>query len=202
MSNRAARERSTIIMALASALCMIVQIALATHAQADDSEVLKRLRDGRHVLMIRHAQAPGTGDPAQFRIGDCRTQRNLNDSGRAQARAIGDWFKARGISAAQVYSSQWCRCLDTATLMDIGEPIELPALNSFYELTSNREPNLRALREFLATRRAADSPIVLVTHQVTIAAISERYASSGEGILIEIDDDEQYTVRARLQFGD
>lgn len=152
--------------------------------------------------MIRHALAPGNGDPPGFRLGDCATQRNLDERGRAQARGIGAWLRSRGITTARVFSSQWCRCLETARLLGIGPVIGLPALNSFYDRPGDQEPNLRALREFLAARPAGDPPAVLVTHHVTIAALAGADVSSGEGVLLEVEDGERYTVRARLRFED
>ena len=184
-------------------LCLFLAQALPmapAKAQADADEAMRRLTGGEHVLMVRHALAPGSGDPPGFRLGDCATQRNLDTSGRAQAREIGDWLKGHGLASAEVFSSQWCRCLETARLMDIGPVSELPALNSFYEQPENREANLQALREFLATRRGAVPPTVLVTHYVTIAAITGVGVSSGEGVLVELEGDGQYTVRARLDF--
>lgn len=87
-----------------------------THAENDD--LIEQIKSGGHILMIRHAYAPGTGDPANFKIGDCATQRNLDDRGRSQARAIGDWLRSKGIKDAKVYSSQWCRCQETAALLN------------------------------------------------------------------------------------
>ena len=103
---------------------------------------------GGRILMIRHAHAPGSGDPDHFTIGDCRTQRNLNDEGRRQARRIGAWFREQGIDSVRLFSSQWCRCLETARLLGFGEPEELKALNSFFQRPRDREPNLKALRDF------------------------------------------------------
>ena len=131
--------------------------------------------------MIRHALAPGTGDPPNFKIGDCSTQRNLNETGRAQARKVGDWLRASGVSSARVYSSQWCRCIETAKLMDLGPVVELPALNSFYERIQDREPNLKALNDFISRQPMDGDLIVLVTHFVTIGAITgeERFVGRG-----------------------
>ena len=184
-------------------LSMLLQLSLATsaHAQSEDADAIQRLRDGRHVLMLRHANAPGTGDPAQFQLRECATQRNLDDGGRAQARAIGAWLRSKGIAKARVYSSQWCRCLETAALLGIGKTIELPGLNSFYELRQNRESNLRAVREFLASRPRGETPIVMVTHQVTISELTNSYVSPGEGVLVEVTSVEPYTVSARMRFG-
>lgn len=146
-----------------------------------------RLNDGGYALMVRHAQAPGIGDPEGFTIGDCSTQRNLDDLGRGQARAIGERLRAAGIKDARVYSSQWCRCLETARLMDVGPVHELPALNSFFGRAEARETSLMALRAFLADQPMDGPPIVLVTHQVTIRAITGEGAVSGEAKVLELD---------------
>jgi broad specificity phosphatase PhoE len=170
-------------------------------ADADPAELIERMRAGGHILMIRHALAPGTGDPPNFKIGDCSTQRNLDEHGREQARSIGDWLRAKGITSARVYSSQWCRCLETANLLQMGSVEELPALNSFYELTQNREPNLKALRQFIASQPPDGKLIILVTHLVTISAMADEAVSSGEGVLIKLNPATQYEVIGRLNFG-
>ena len=83
----------------------LTAIAMAG-GDSDNAEMIERIKAGGHILMIRHALAPGTGDPANFRIGDCSTQRNLDDRGRKQAKAIGNWLRSRGLTSARVYSSQ------------------------------------------------------------------------------------------------
>jgi phosphohistidine phosphatase SixA len=168
---------------------------------SNESDMIERMKTGGHILMIRHALAPGSGDPADFRIGDCSTQRNLDNRGREQARAIGDWLRANGINTARVYSSQWCRCLETAQLLELGSVTELPALNSFYELTQNREPNLRALKEFIAKQPSEGVLIIMVTHFVTISAIANEAVSSGEGVLLEHHGDASYENIGRVNFG-
>jgi phosphohistidine phosphatase SixA len=167
---------------------------------SDRAEIIENMLAGGHILMIRHALAPGTGDPANFQIGDCSTQRNLDDRGRDQARAIGDWLRSKGITSARVYSSQWCRCLETAKLLKLGPVAELPALNSFYELTENREPNLKALREFITKQPPDGKLIIMVSHLVTISAIADEAVSSGEGVLLKISPTELYEVMGRLNF--
>jgi broad specificity phosphatase PhoE len=168
---------------------------------SDHAEMIERMKAGGHILMIRHALAPGTGDPANFRIGDCSTQRNLDDRGREQARSIGKFLRSKGIASARVYSSQWCRCLETAELIDMGSVAELPALNSFFELTQDREPNLKALRKFIAKQPSDGVLVILVTHQVTISAITDVGVSSGEGVLLKLNEDAPYEVVGRLDFG-
>jgi broad specificity phosphatase PhoE len=183
---------------------LVCLFGLNTLAMADiasnKSDRIKRMKTGGHILMIRHALAPGTGDPANFRIGDCATQRNLDDRGRNQARSIGDWLRAQGIGSARVYSSQWCRCLETARLLEMGLVTELPALNSFYELTQNREPNLTALRKFIAEQPSNGDLIILVTHFVTISAIANESVSSGEGVLLKLNEGAPYEIVGRLNF--
>ena len=175
------------------------EIAMAD-IESNQFDMIERMKTGGHILMIRHALAPGTGDPANFRIGDCATQRNLDDRGRNQARSIGNWLRKQGIDSASVYSSQWCRCLETAKLLEMGSVTELPALNSFYELTQNREPNLKALRKFIAEQPSDGELILMVTHFVTISAIANESVSSGEGVLLKVNEDGLYEFVGRLNF--
>ncbi len=136
------------------------------------------------VVAIRHALAPGVGDPPGFVLGDCTTQRNLDARGRAQARAIGDGLRAAGLGAAVVHSSRWCRCLGTARLLRLGPVEPLPALDSFFAEPALREARTRELRAFLAEAGPAGPPLVLVTHQVNISALAGRGTRSGEGVVL------------------
>jgi phosphohistidine phosphatase SixA len=177
-------------------------MALAvTNTQAEPDDLIEQMKSGGHILMVRHAYAPGTGDPANFKIGDCATQRNLDSGGRTQARSIGDWLRSKGIKVANVYSSQWCRCLETARLLDLGTVAELPALNSFYELPQNREPNIKALRSFISNLPENGDLIIWVTHFVTILEISGQGVSSGEGVVLKLKGQGAYDVLGRLSFG-
>jgi phosphohistidine phosphatase SixA len=171
------------------------------NAHADQGDLIEQMKSGGHILMIRHAYAPGTGDPAHFKIGDCATKRNLDSGGRTQARSIGDWLGSKGIEVANVYSSQWCRCQETARLLDLGTVAELPALNSFYELPQNREPNIKALRSFIVNLPENGELVILVTHFVTILEISGEVVSSGEGVVLKLKGQGAYDVLGRLSFG-
>ena len=175
-------------------------ILSASNSDAESSEMIARLRAGGHILMIRHALAPGSGDPDNFKIGDCSTQRNLNETGRAQARDIGNWLRRNGVTSARVYSSQWCRCLETAKLMQLGAVKALPALNSFYERIQDREPNISALKDFIYRQSMDGQLIVFVTHFVTIGAITGEQVSSGRGVLLELKEDASYSVVGKLTF--
>lgn len=155
---------------------------------------LQRLDEGGYVVMLRHALAPGVGDPADFRLDDCATQRNLSKDGREQARRLGERLRAHGIDRAKIYSSQWCRCLETAELLDLGPVAELPALNSFFSRPGDREPKLEALRAFLARLPEDGPPVILVTHQVTISAIADVGAASGAAVVLRADGSGQPQV--------
>ena len=129
---------------------LAIALLFACGAAAAQTVALAELAKPGRVLMLRHANAPGTGDPPQFRLDDCATQRNLDAAGRAQARRLGEQLARAGITKARVFSSQWCRCLETARLLDLGSVDPLPALNSFYPKPDEREARMAALRAFLA----------------------------------------------------
>jgi broad specificity phosphatase PhoE len=171
-----------VLLILAGLFC-----ALSGNVLAGESVVLTELVKPGRVLMLRHANAPGTGDPAIFRLDDCATQRNLDQVGRAQALALGQRLAQAGVRQAKVYSSQWCRCMDTAQLLSLGPVEPLPALNSFYERAQERETRLVALRAFLAGLPTTGAPVVLVTHQVTITAFTGEGVASGGGSLFELN---------------
>ena len=164
--------------ALAGALTL-PPIGRAANPTGDGSAAVERwLREGGVVIAFRHALAPGTFDPPEFRLGDCSTQRNLNDEGRAQARRIGQWFSSRGLKPARVRSSPWCRCVDTAQLA-FGRYAQWPALNSFFQGQGDGNAQTREVLETVAALRA---PVnwVLVTHQVNISALTGEYPAMGE----------------------
>ena len=156
-------------------------------AQADPVEQARAM--GADVLFLRHAIAPGTGDPPGFRLDDCTTQRNLSAEGRAQAGAIGAAIREAGLPVAQVLTSQWCRARDTATLLDLGPVIEEAGLNSFFGNSTARGPTLERLQERLsALPEGSEAGLtVMVTHQVVISAITGRSVTSGAAVLYDVD---------------
>ena len=155
-------------------------------ADAQQDGAWSGIASGVDVVLMRHARAPGTGDPDHFALGDCSTQRNLSATGRQQATRIGDRFRANGITQARVYSSQWCRCRDTAEALALGPVVELPVLNSFFRDFSREATQTQALRHWLA-EQSRDMPLVLVTHQVNITALTGVVPSSGEMIIVRRD---------------
>jgi broad specificity phosphatase PhoE len=142
---------------------------------------------GGVAVLLRHAQTePGIGDPPGFRLGDCATQRNLSAAGRAQARRIGDAFRARGLRIDEVRSSRWCRCLDTARLAFPRHPVQpFAALDSFFDDRSSeprQSAQVSAYVAALGTRNA-----LLVTHMVNIAALAGEGVGMGEAMLLRAD---------------
>ncbi len=168
-------------------------------ARATDAEVEALLRSGGVVIAFRHALAPGTFDPPGFKLGDCSTQRNLSDEGRAQARRIGEWFVQRSLKPQRVRSSPWCRCIDTATLAFGQHEIDatLGSPRGYAEAT-NAE-SLRALRRSLAAAsRRPGSFEVWVTHMFVLSALTSEGSSSGEGLVLRARANGDPEVLARL----
>jgi phosphohistidine phosphatase SixA len=141
-------------------------------------------KSGNHIILIRHAFAPGFSDPENFNVKDCTTQRNLNNTGRNQARRIGDLFRMQGIQNARIYSSQWCRCLETAKLLKLGNVKILKSLNSFFEHLERKEKQTTATRKWIRNT-SLDTPTVLVTHLVNITALTNNSISSGELVFVK-----------------
>jgi phosphohistidine phosphatase SixA len=137
------------------------------------------------IVFIRHALAPGTGDPVDFDVDDCATQRNLSAQGRQQSADIGNRLRELGFDGVPVYTSAWCRCRDTAELMASG-PVEVqPLLNSFFATPSDGPQQLEQLADWLAT---VEKPVVLVTHQVVITGMTNVYPTSGEMVIVNLED--------------
>jgi phosphohistidine phosphatase SixA len=134
------------------------------------------------ILHLRHAIAPGGGDPAHFDVNDCRTQRNLSAEGREQSRQIGAQLKALGMAPTQVWSSQWCRSAETAELLGLGEVKPLPALNSFFQNPSAGPAQIADLRAFVGLLDPKGGPYVMVSHQVVVSGLNNTFVGSGDGV--------------------
>jgi len=152
------------------------------------------LQDGQHVLLMRHADAPGYGDPSGYVIGQCATQRNLGDYGKKQAKAIGVWLSNQGIQKADIYSSPWCRCLDTANLLNKGTVKIEPSLSSFFDDMSLEKKQTKALESFLKNELAKQSktPLILVTHHVNIQAYTGKAVGVGDMVLVKANKNGEY----------
>ncbi len=168
-----------------------------------DERVRDLLRAGGVVVAFRHALAPGTFDPPGFTLGDCSTQRNLSEEGRAQARRVGAWFKAGTLVPARVRSSPWCRCIDTATLAFGGEPERWAALGS--PRGSSEQTNVESLQKLRAALRAVAGARggkprfeAWVTHMFVLSALTGENSASGEGLVLAPGPGDAVRVLARL----
>ena len=162
-------------------------------------ELWNILRGGGNVLLIRHAQTiPGFGDPPGFRLNDCSSQRYLSDDGRAQSQRIGDRFRAEKVPVAQVLSSEWCRCYETAELA-FGKHELWPPLNSFFEDYSTRDEQTQAVFKRIESF-AGEGNLVLVTHQVNITALTGRAVSQGEAVVVRPDPERGFQVLGNIRF--
>ncbi len=143
------------------------------------------------IVLLRHANAPGVGDPPNFVAGDCTTQRNLDEQGREQARRIGEAFRQHGVDVRRVLSSQWCRTRETAALAFPGQAQDAPVFNSFFAEPGRRSPQTEQALQLL---RAWKGPgvLVVVTHQVNISALTDGMTAPGEGVVLR-------RVQGRLQ---
>ena len=159
---------------------------------------MAKLKEPGVVAIARHALAPGTGDPEVVDLNDRSTQRNLSEEGREQSRRMGELLRKAGIEEAYLFTSQWARCRDTAELMDLGDVKDLPALNSFFEHPERREPQIAELQEWLEDP-PGDKPVILITHQVVITALTGVFPSSGEIILIQKDANGSWAVAGRVR---
>ncbi|MEO7335880.1 MAG: histidine phosphatase family protein [Caldimonas sp.] len=170
------------VAALAALLLASGAVTAQTHPAADSSGPI--LHDGS-IVLFRHAEAPGFGDPPAFALGDCSTQRNLDDTGRAQARRLGERLRAQGMRVGAVRSSQWCRTQETATLAFPQQEVREDAdFNSFF---GDRSSEAAQTARALATLRRWRGPgtLVVVTHQVNITALTGVVPASGEGVVVD-----------------
>lgn len=174
------------------------QVITVAYAGATQAELWQALKQVNHFALIRHAIAPGGGDPSHFTLWQRDTQRNLSDEGRAQAKRIGEMFRANGINKAQVVSSQWYRCSDTAELMDLGSVTTFPFLNSFYERYEQEAEKTKGLRDWLELQDI-EEPLVVVTHYVNIGSLVGFYPDSGEIVVVERQSNNQFKILGSIK---
>lgn len=148
------------------------------HAQATENP----LQAGR-VVVVRHALAPGVGDPERFSLNDCTTQRNLSAEGQAQAVRIGAFIRQQGVPVDAVWSSQWCRTRDTADLAFPGRRVDQPAFNSFFGEPDAAPAQTQEARALL-NRWTGQGLLVVITHQVNITALTGVVPASGEAVVL------------------
>ena len=160
---------------------IVIFISLTSSIKADlNKNLMKQLLDGNKLIFIRHAYAPGSGDPDNFNLNDCLTQRNLSEEGRKQALKIGEFFKKNNIKIKKVFSSEWCRCKETAEIAFKSYSTK-NFLNSFYssKYAKNKTKQIEELNNYIKQLKSSQN-LVLVTHYVLISEVLNYAPSSGE----------------------
>ena len=214
---RSARAIALVCMALATVLASLTTGTATAEGPASDRagaivaaaraqpptprvDIWQTLRSGTgYAVLLRHALAPGTGDPPGFRLGDCSTQRNLSAEGRRQAIAIGAQWRRERMPVQRVLTSRWCRARDTARLLAIGKVTAYPALDSSFTV-SNSVAQRRAarVRELIGRHRDERGVLVLVGHQVNITDLTGAVPASGQAIVVKARPDGSLRVVGAL----
>ena len=162
-------------------LFIIIFISLTTPIKADlYKNLISQIENGEKLIFIRHAYAPGNGDPAGFNLNDCSTQRNLSEDGRKQAQRIGEFFDKNSIEIDKVLSSEWCRCKETAKIAFKNYSTN-SFLNSFYsaKFFKNKDKQITAFNNYIKNFKSKKN-LILVTHYVFISEVLNYGPSSGE----------------------
>ena len=162
-------------------LVLVFGLAPLGAAIAEDFD-LSRLKDGGYVVLLRHVKAGGA-DSDNFDLRDCRSQRQVGRSGRAQGAVLAERFRAAGITEARLLSSQFCRALQTAELLGLGPATEEPALNYYHWKLGGEEEMNAAIRDLFAGMKAPDGPLVLVSHSHAFVALGQEKPPSGGGLV-------------------
>ncbi len=198
-------------MRVSAPLLVLLALALAppqgrsqgsTAAEESPEKLWALLRGGGQVVLIRHASTtPGVGDPPGFRLDDCATQRNLSDGGRDEARAMGRAIRSAlapsDIARLRLRSSQWCRCLETARLLDLGPVEPWPLVNSFFGAPEKGPAQIAALKDALATLDLS-APLLLVSHHTVVIGLSGTAPRSGEMVVLRREPSGALAVAARV----
>ena len=158
-----------------------------------EKKVADLLKGGNKLIFIRHAYAPGNGDPTNFKLKDCSTQRNLNNKGIIQSKEIGKFFLKNKIKVDKVLSSEWCRCKDTAMFAFNGFTT-FDALNSFFDprFENNKDKQISDLKDYIKNWKS-EKNLVLITHYVVILEILKTGANSGEIII----SDKEFNIKRK-----
>jgi phosphohistidine phosphatase SixA len=181
---------------------LLALLCIASAAGAEEaSAVWAALRGGGYVALVRHAgTAGGSGDPPGFKLEDCATQRNLTDKGRAQARALGERFRAEGVAAGKVLSSQWCRCRETAALMGLEEIEPAPTFNNAFTFR-DRVDELTAGARAIVAAWTGPATLVVLTHGANILPLTGVMPEEGGMVVVKPEPaaPERLRVLGRIQ---
>ena len=178
-----------------SKIIILIILFLFNHKSYAEENIVEILKKNNNIIFIRHSLAPGSGDPENIDLKDCKTQRNLNSEGIKQSKKIGNFFKKNNIKVEHVFSSEWCRCKDTA--YHAFENFKtFDALNSFYseKFYKNKNNQIKKLKKFISDWDSV-SNLVLVTHYVVILEIFGIGAGSGEIII----SNKKYEIKDRIE---
>ena len=161
---------------------IFITLLLVTETFArSELEIIKK-NISANVIFLRHALAPGVGDPENFIKEDCSTQRNLNDKGRLQARLIGNYLRSTNLKFSQILTSEWCRCIDTAKELNLGQWTTFSGLNSFFQEYEKKDQVMNKLQKKLDSLGYSDL-VLFVTHQVVVSEQTGIVPRSGEMVL-------------------
>ena len=176
-------------------IIILIILFLFNHKSYADENIVEILKKNDNIIFIRHSLAPGSGDPENINLNDCKTQRNLNSAGIKQSKKIGNFFKKNDIKVEHVFSSEWCRCKDTA-FHAFENFTTFDALNSFYseKFYKNKNKQIKKLKKFISDWDS-NSNLVLVTHYVVISEILGIAAGSGEIIV----SNKKYEIIDRIE---
>ena len=176
-------------------IIILIILFLFNHKSYADENIVEILKKNDNIIFIRHSLAPGSGDPENINLNDCETQRNLNSEGIKQSKKIGNFFKENNIKVKHIFSSEWCRCKDTA--FHAFENFKtFDALNSFYseKFYKNKNKQIKRLKKFISDWDST-SNLVLVTHYVVILELLAIRAGSGEIII----SNKKYEIKDRIE---
>jgi len=168
---------------------VMLGVVMTGSFQVSASELSEALKKSDAVLLMRHALAPGIGDPAGYKLQDCKSQRILDATGRAQAQKIGQWLKAQGVGNALVFTSAWCRCKETAENLAFGTPVLEASLNSFFDDMRQGPQSNANLQKFIVDQLQSkgEKALILVTHHVNIEEFTAENVGSGDMVLAKVN---------------
>jgi phosphohistidine phosphatase SixA len=169
-------------------LCLLAALLSLLHVGASASTLAEKLLTSEYVLLMRHALAPGVGDPQGYSLDRCDTQRNLDEQGKQQAVRAGNWLRQQGLDKAKVLSSVWCRCQQTAELLAYGPVSIEPSLASFFDTPDRADAQNQVMQRMLANMllQANRKPLILVTHHVNILQYVGENIGSGDMVLVRV----------------
>jgi phosphohistidine phosphatase SixA len=183
-------------------LALLTLVSASAPSAASEAAVWAALRQGGHVALIRHADAPGVpGDPPGFKLEDCATQRNLSEAGKLDAAKLGQRLRAAGVTIGRVVSSPWCRCTETAKLLHAGPVAAEPAFANAFSLADERQALRDGARRIIAAWQGPGT-LVAVTHGANILAITGINPASAEMIVVRATPGGEIAIVGRLAASD